>query len=105
MKKLIGSEKQIKWAEDIRGKRMNQFYKSKAKWEKSGRVDKEESEKWENFLKNIEQAEKWIEIEKQGVAIQFLVLNNDTNTMHTVHKQLALDTLRTIMGGNCEQIL
>lgn len=77
MKELKGSEKQVKWANEIREKQMKDFYEWKEKWE--GKLADNETElaeirKYTELLENIEEASKWITIEKQsGLNITFLL--------------------------------
>lgn len=77
LKELIGSEKQIVWANEIREKQMKDFYEWKEKWE--GKLADNETElaeikKYTELLENIEDASKWITIEKQpGLNINHLI--------------------------------
>lgn len=78
MIKLKGSEKQIAWAEDIRQEKMEDFYYWKdkwvGKWEEQGNLEElAEIEKYTELLENIEDAEKWIAIEKLGLNVTFLI--------------------------------
>lgn len=77
LKNLRGSEKQIVWAEKIRAERMNDFYY----WQKlflekaqnnNDEVEIAEIKKYTELLENIEEAEKWIRIEKAMLSINLL---------------------------------
>lgn len=77
MKELKGSEKQVKWANEIREKQMKEFYEWKEKWEakfEGNKTELAEIKKYTELLENIEDAGKWITIEKQsGLCITHLI--------------------------------
>lgn len=77
MKELKGSEKQVKWANEIREKQMKEFYEWKEKWEtkfEGNETELAEIKKYTELLENIEDAGKWITIEKQsGLNINHLI--------------------------------
>jgi hypothetical protein len=77
LKRLKGSEKQIAWAEKIREDRMSDFYYwQKLFLEKAQNNNDEEQrakiKKYTELLENIEEAEKWIRIEKAMLSISLL---------------------------------
>lgn len=77
LKNLRGSEKQIAWAEEIRAEKMNDFYYwqklflEKAE-ENNDEIEIAEIKKYTELLENIEEAAKWIRIEKAMLSISFL---------------------------------
>ena len=77
LKKLKGSEKQIAWAEKIREDRMNDFYYWQKLFLEKAQKNNDETEiteikKYTELLENIEEAEKWIRIEKAMLNISLL---------------------------------
>ena len=69
LKELRGTEKQIKWAKEIRAEKMKNFYEWKEKWEgkwteQGNQEELEEIKKYTEIFENIEEASKWISIER-----------------------------------------
>jgi len=72
MVNLKGSEKQIKWAEDIRREQIADFLRWKEKWIAKWQQEKNQKEltfveKLSKFIEELDEAEKWIEIKKLGL--------------------------------------
>jgi hypothetical protein len=55
---MRGSQKQIKWANEIKESVLNSFNTLKYEWKNTS----EEDEKYFNLIKDIDEAEFWIEI-------------------------------------------
>ena len=77
LKNLKGSEKQIAWAEKIREDRMSDFYYWQKLFLEKAQKNNDEAEiaeikKYTELLENIEEAEKWIRIEKAMLSISLL---------------------------------
>jgi hypothetical protein len=77
LKRLKGSEKQIAWAEKIREDRMSDFYYWQKLFLEKAQNNNDEEEiakikKYTELLENIEEAEKWIRIEKAMLSISLL---------------------------------
>lgn len=77
LKNLKGSEKQIEWAEKIRAEKMNDFYYWQKLFLEKAQKNNDEAEiaeikKYTELLENIEDAAKWIRIEKAMLSIGLL---------------------------------
>lgn len=77
LKNLKGSEKQIVWAEKIRAEKMNDFYYWQKLFLEKAQNNNDEEEiaeikKYTKLLENIEEAAKWIRIEKAMLSITLL---------------------------------
>lgn len=77
MKELKGSEKQVKWANEIREKKMKDYYYWVEQFLEKAKNNNDEAEiseikKYTELLENIEDAGKWITIEKQMLSINLL---------------------------------
>lgn len=77
LKNLKGSEKQIAWAKKIREDRMSDFYYWQKLFLEKAQNNNDEEEiakikKYTELLENIEEAEKWIRIEKAMLSISLL---------------------------------
>ena len=77
LKNLKGSEKQIAWAEKIREDRMKDYYYWQKLFLEKAQNNNDEAEiaeikKYTELLENIEEAEKWIRIEKAMLSISLL---------------------------------
>lgn len=76
---LKGSEKQIKWAEDIREEQLESFYRFQSRWLEKRKTEgnQEEIDYIEELTRkilSIEEAEKWIEINQRQVTLHKLLV-------------------------------
>lgn len=79
VKELKGTEKQVKWAEDIRMRQMKEYNSFKERWieKRKAEGNQEELDYIEELtqkIESIDSAAKWIDIHQAGIALHQLLV-------------------------------
>lgn len=79
VKELKGTEKQVKWAEDIRARQMEEYNGFKERWieKRKAEENNEELDYIEELTRKIESidsASKWIDIHQAGITLHQLLV-------------------------------